>query len=338
MPGKEIANQLLPGRIIIKTSQHRKIVADKGKDIREGKLAIQIGAAFFQPRGRRSPGITQVLDELMLDTLEGQITHGQIFPRSLAQPKPTGAFRSASTVERRDVEITLKQCREHPEMLVCLFEQRPYRINHVRPVGVDDQILGLDEVTGNMGIGDSLTRQLLKEIPRFVSVIDTINVDIVDVDQQVAISLCQHAINEIDLGHLLPWRAVVGRIFDRDASFEKVLDSSYAARNILDGIAREWNRHQVIQVPAVSAITQVVAVDNDFVLIEKSLQLQQILIIERVWSAKIQTQSVTNQWDTFGYFAKLPSRTAAHTDPVLRRDFPKANRLRGSVPGLQCRE
>ena len=78
-------------------------------------------------------------------------------------------------------------------------EQCPDRIADRGAVGVDLQVVGLVVVAGDVDVCDALARQRPQECVRVVAVVGGVDVDVVDVEQQLAIGLGQHGVDEVDL-------------------------------------------------------------------------------------------------------------------------------------------
>src|SRR3990172_6592494 len=197
---------------------------------------------------------------------------------------------------------------------------------------VDDQILLLAVVTGDVRVGNAMTRQSLEEFDRVVAVIDAVHEDVVDVDEEVAVGLFEDGPDEVDLGHLLTWRAIVGGVFYRDASLKDCLYATDAIRHVMHRLLGEGDGHQVVDMPVVGAVAQVVAVTTNLVDIEKLLELEQIVRIERCRAAQIEAQAVADKGGAFRDGTEAFTGTPPYLYPVLRRDFPKGNRVRPWSP------
>ncbi len=76
----------------------------------------------------------------------------------------------------------------------------------------------------------------------------------------------------------------------------------------------------------VAAIAQVLAVEADLVLIEKTLQTMQEVFVQWRGSADRQGQTVTDKREALGQATELVAHEAADADPVLGCDFEKVHR------------
>ena len=59
----------------------------------------------------------------------------------------------------RKIEVPLQQGREHAEGLVSLVQQRPDARDDIGAVGIDDQVLSLVEMAGDMAVDDPFAGQ-----------------------------------------------------------------------------------------------------------------------------------------------------------------------------------
>ena len=94
-----------------------------------------------------------------------------------------------------------------PKCSIGLLQQCPDRVDDRRTVGVHLQIFGLVIMSGDMEIHHALGRQRLQKFLRIVAVIDAVDVDVVHVEQQVAVRLGQHRVDKLDFRHFLPGAA-----------------------------------------------------------------------------------------------------------------------------------
>ena len=124
-------------------------------------------------------------------------------------------------------------------------------------VGIDAQVLGLDEMTGKMKITDALRRHRGQEFVCVVSMVDAVDDDVVDVQHQVTVRLLEHGEQELAFVHRRVDGGVVRNVFERDALLEDVLYASHPSRNMPDRVFGKRNRHQVIQLPVVPGSAQV---------------------------------------------------------------------------------
>src|SRR5690606_20525483 len=137
------------------------------------------------------------------------------------------------------------QHRPRPEAPAGGVQQLPDVGLHRRAVRVHVQVFGLVVVAGDVDIGDAFARQRRQVIQRVVAVVDGVDVDVVDVQQQVAVGLRQYRIDEIDLRHRLVGRGVVADVLDGDAPAQRVLDLTDAAGDMAHRLLGEGDGHQV---------------------------------------------------------------------------------------------
>ena len=136
---------------------------------------------------------------------------------------------------------------------------------------VDEKILGFHVMSGDVQTGNPFGRQSLNEGLRVIAVIDGVDVDVVDVEQKLAVGLFQHSQQEITLRHRLAGRGVVGDVLDRDPPLQDFLRSSYAAGHMHDSLIAKRYRHQIVEMPLIAAIAEVFAVVANVMGVEKAL-------------------------------------------------------------------
>src|SRR3546814_17291208 len=83
-------------------------------------------------------------------------------------------------------------------------------------MGVDLQVGRLVAVAGDVDVTDARRGQRTQEFVRVVAVVGGVDDDVVDVQQQVAVGLGEHRVDEVDLVHRLEGRGVVGEFLHRD--------------------------------------------------------------------------------------------------------------------------
>ena len=133
-------------------------------------------------------------------------------------------------------------------------------------------------VAGDMEVGDSIGRKRLEKLVRGITMIDAIDVNIVHVEQQIAIRSLKYGREEFDLVDLLPERGIVGNVFDRNSPFQHILHLTNSPRSVGGCFLRERHRQEIIEMPIVPAKAQMFAINQMFaikkhpVLIEKLLQ------------------------------------------------------------------
>ncbi len=136
-------------------------------------------------------------------------------------------------------------------------------------MGVDDEVLVLAMVAGDVPVGDPRTRQSLEKAYRIITMVDAVDVDVVDIEQQGAIGFFQHRVDELQFAHFGARRRVVGDVLDADAPFQQILGAPDARGHVAHGFIRERNGHQVVEVAVVGAIAEVFGVETNAVLVEE---------------------------------------------------------------------
>ena len=235
--------------------------------------------------------------------------------------------------ERREIEVALDQRRPHAEPRIGAFEQAPDRIDDRRAVRVDLEVGRFVVVAGDMHVGDALAGQRVEECVGVVAVIDAVDVDVVDVEQKIAVGFGEHCVDEVDLAHRLARRCVVRNVLDRDALAEDVLRLADAAGDVMHGFVRERNRHQVVEMPAVGAIGKVFGIDRDAVRVEQAADFREQRFVERIASAERERKAMADERMAFGERAQRAAEPAADADPVFRRDLEEIDRRAGHPAG-----
>ena len=146
-------------------------------------------------------------------------------------------------------------------------------------MGVNDQIRRLIVVPGHVQVGHPLRRDLIDELTRIVAVIDAVHVDVVDVQQQIAVGFAHDAEQEIRLADFAGQRCVEGGVLHRNAAAQDVLGAAHASGYVPERIFGKGNRQQIVEMGAVAAPAQVLAVEQNAMLVEKALEaLQEDLV------------------------------------------------------------
>ncbi len=136
--------------------------------------------------------------------------------------------------------------------LIGLIQQRPYRIDNLRCVGVDDQIPGFIMMTRYMHIDNALGGHGTDEFDRIVAVVHAVDVDVVDVEMQVAVRFRQHGPNKFNFAHIGNRSLHVERdIFQGDAPLQNILGAPNPRGNIFYCFFGERHREQIIEVATV---------------------------------------------------------------------------------------
>ena len=141
-------------------------------------------------------------------------------------------------------------------------------------MGVHPQVGASHGMAGNVHVHRALAIDSSQEIVRVVLKIDAVDVDVVDVQQQVAVGFGQHGVDEFEFRHFRAGGGVAGHVFDADAAFKVVLRLTDAVGDVADRILGEGDGHQVVEVALlVAAPTEVFGVGPDLVKVQKGLHI-----------------------------------------------------------------
>ena len=132
-----------------------------------------------------------------------------------------------------------------------------------------------------MKVFDSFFRHREHELARVVLVIDAVDDDIVDVEQQVAVCFLQYGIGKFDFRHGRIGRRVIGDVLHGHTLLKNVLRLPDSTGDVADCFLRKRDRHKVVKLAVVTAITQVLGIKTDVVFGHESLDVVQQLFIER---------------------------------------------------------
>ena len=194
-------------------------------------------------------------------------------------------------------------------------------------MGVDAQVVGFPGVSSDVQVGDAVQRQAMQKSQRVVAEVDAVDVDVVDVEQQQAVRLVDHGIDELQLGQRRVGRGVVRDVLDADAPLEEVLGLPDALGDVPNGLVGERNGHQVVEMAMVAAGRQVFGVAADAVVVQKLLDGRQQFEIQRRRTAQGKRQAVADEGIALGKGSEPAPVAAADVDPVLRRDFHEVYRF-----------
>ena len=102
----------------------------------------------------------------------------------------------------RQIEIAFEQGRKRAYPPISLGEQRPYRIDDIGPVGIHLEVLRFVVMPRHVDVPGPLQRQSIEERQWIVAMVDAVNVDVIDVQQQVAATLGKYRIDKLRLAQL----------------------------------------------------------------------------------------------------------------------------------------
>ena len=90
--------------------------------------------------------------------------------------------------------------------------------------------------------------------------VDCIDVDVVDVQQQVAITLVKDRANKFCFAHLGNGLRIVRRIFQGNTRTQHILNLAYTCGNIANRLGCEWNGEKIVKVALRRTIREVLGI------------------------------------------------------------------------------
>ena len=171
--------------------------------------------------------------------------------------------------QRGNIEVPFQQRGQHTDATVGLRQQLPHGVNHVRPVRIDLEILGLVEVPGDVNIARPLQRQGLQENQRIIAVVDAVHVDIVHVQQQITVALLQYGRDELGFTEIPVRLRIIGCILEGNGGADNILYLADALGHVMHGLLGERNGQEVIQMPLGCTVGEVLAVQRHVDLIHQ---------------------------------------------------------------------
>ena len=203
-------------------------------------------------------------------------------------------------------------------MTIGAGQQRPDRLGDRLGVRVDAQSLPWRTMPRHMQIADARAGHRGDEGLGVIAVVHRIHVDVVDVQQQVAIGLFQNLEQKIALGQLGAERQIIGRILDGDAPAEHILHLPDPLGDIANHRRREGQRHQVVELRAIGGGSEMIAEAQHPMRIEKLAQLMQEARIQRIGAPEREGEPVRDQRVVPADLGQALAEPTAKTDPVLR--------------------
>ncbi|MNN46836.1 hypothetical protein D3C81_1612350 [compost metagenome] len=134
---------------------------------------------------------------------------------------------------------------------------------------IDFQVWRFVVMPGHMQAHHTLGRYARKERRSVIAMVASVDDQVVDIQQQVAVSLIQHRTQEVDLAHRLVRRRVIGDVFHRDAPPQGVLYLTDAPGDMAHGLVSERHGDQIIQMTIIGAVAEVLAKQRYSVPVEK---------------------------------------------------------------------
>ncbi|MNC17169.1 hypothetical protein D3C75_650410 [compost metagenome] len=214
--------------------------------------------------------------------------------------------------------------------------QRPHIFLHRSPVGVYLEVRRFIVMASHVHAGHPRVGQARQEFAGVVAVVAGIDEDVVDVQQQVAVGLIEYCADEVEFTHRLVRCGVVADVFHGNAPLQVFLGLANPRGHMAHRFVGEWNGHQVVQVPVITAVAQVLAVQAHLVAIEKLAGLAKEMAVQRLAATQRQRQPVAGNGKTLGQLRQALAVGTAHGNPVFRCAFQEVHGA--SLHGQQFRQ
>src|SRR5450631_3043784 len=154
-------------------------------------------------------------------------------------------------LERRYIGVPLDQRRLGAEACDRGPVQLPYLRRDAGAMGIDEAASALVE-SGEVYLGHGAARDCSEKSVRVEAVIDRVDVDVVDVEEQLAAGASGDGGDEFPFAHRIIVEAHVGRhIFDQQRPPESALHGVDAFANERQRFFGKWQRKKLVEVPAV---------------------------------------------------------------------------------------
>ncbi len=202
-----------------------------------------------------------------------------------------------------------------------MCQQFPDRIADRRAMGVDLQAGALFVVPGHVQVGDPPAGHRGDVGVGVETEVAGVDVDVVDVQQQLAVGFLQYRADEIDLFQLARQARIRRDVLDDQRPLEDVLYHPDPFGDPAHRFVAERQRHQVVELAVVGAGRQVLAVGTDAMLLDETLDRAQQRHVQRGVATEVERQTMAEERQALGQLAELAAETAADADPVLRGDF-----------------
>src|SRR5262249_15453043 len=194
--------------------------------------------------------------------------------------------------------------------------------------------MGIDKMTahvampGNMELHDAINGNSVEEGTRIKSVIESVDEDIVDVEQHPAAgSACQLG-DEFTFGHLRVFKANISRyVLEGDRSAQHLLHLVDARDDVLQGFARVGDRQEVVQVhPMHARPAEMVRNPLGLDALCERLEAREIVHVEGSGGRNRQGHAMHNYGIARPNLLKYGDWTAAGHHEVLRDDLEPVDR------------
>ena len=145
---------------------------------------------------------------------------------------------------------------------------------------------------GNVDIAGALQRQGIQEVQRVIAVVDRVDVDIVHIQQQLAVALRQHRADELRLAHVAVRLGVVGSILQHQWLAHDVLHLPHPRGHVVHGLLGKGYGQQVVEMAPGGTVGQVLTVESGTDLRRQGFDRSHQFGVDRIRAADIQGQPV----------------------------------------------
>src|SRR4029077_8980613 len=202
----------------------------------------------------------------------------------------------------------------------------PYRIDYRVIVGIENVFFVLG-VSGDVDLGHALDGNALQVFKRIKIMIAGGNVNIVDVEQDAAVRVFHHFVEELPFRHFGDVElGVTAYVFHRDGHFQEIARLTYFLRRAFGGLKRIGHGQKVVRITAIHAApAQVISKPGSVGAADKFFQPGQMLTIERLSGAEIHGDSVLHYTIAFQNLVQDVERPAAINHEIFGNHFKPVN-------------
>ena len=200
-------------------------------------------------------------------------------------------------------------------------------------MGVDD-VVAVVLVPGEMDLAHPVLGNARQIVCRIEAVIEGRDIDVVDVEQQVAIGPPRQFGQEVPFVHGIGGEGDIGRgVFQGDTPSQDILHMDDPRRHMVQGFLGQGQGQQIVQVDAVGAgPAQMVGDDRRVDQVGQRLEVLEIIVIQRVGRADRQRHPMHGHGTAFAHGHQVAQRHAAHGHEVFRDDFKPVDAAQVFVP------
>ena len=169
----------------------------------------------------------------------------------------------------------------------------PHRIDDIGVVGVDD-VRAAVAVSGQVDLPDAFDRNAVQKLDRIETMVERADVDIVHVQQHMAVGASRDFGQEVPFAHLGPAKRHVTRnVLEQDLAAEEILHLAHPGGDMFDRLLRIRNRKQVVQIfTGDSGPAQVIGHPGWLNPLRKPHQRLQVIVVEGVGTTDRQRHPV----------------------------------------------